>query len=406
VAEVEVYGGPSQAPYFKSSEIQYTIDRWHDVNNPIADLQAKDFQEDTISYKIQSDLPIRIDQNGKIFLTTAKPNVGHYGVVVSISDGVNTVEKNIDIEVTENIAHHYGIATQESVKYGKDKLHYYQDPANAIDNNFDTHQTTNGWLQIQLPRGSNITKLVVHNVNNYWRRRLEGTKVYFGLSKYTGDLSQFQPMHTLTGEVAAQVFTYPDAKDVNFVLLKIPADLLHIREIEIFGEAPAEPEFTKETYQVSIDKWQTKSKPFFDMGVVDYQQNTLSYNIVNQTPFRIDTEGKIYVDTLLNAGQYNLEIEANDGLHTSTQILNVEVLDTIIPPETMELTVASPSVTGTLPNTYKEGSSVEVIIDGVSYPPQISADGQWSINIDPPLPQGIYDATMVVDDERIIYPDY
>jgi hypothetical protein len=95
---VEVYGAMPSAPMFTSSEYNLTIGKWQNKIEPIFNVQATDYQEDTLSFSIEAEVPFEIDDNGDIRVNDVL-TAESYTFDVLVSDGLNITKQNIVISI-------------------------------------------------------------------------------------------------------------------------------------------------------------------------------------------------------------------------------------------------------------------------------------------------------------------
>jgi hypothetical protein len=97
---VEIYGEMPSAPMFTSSDYNLTIGKWQNKIESIFNVQATDYQEDSLSYSIEGDVPFTIDANGDIRvddILTAES----YTFDVVVSDGLNHTKQSMVVHIAD-----------------------------------------------------------------------------------------------------------------------------------------------------------------------------------------------------------------------------------------------------------------------------------------------------------------
>jgi hypothetical protein len=388
--------------------------------------KAVDGNNDTLTFSIQNK-PSWASFNTATGLLEGSVSQGSEGIyadiIISVSDGIDTTSLapfSIQIDSAIDVAHKWGLATQ-----GTDSAYSYYAPAsNVLDNDDATYNHTSGgvdgknWVQIQLPKPTNIKKVVIQaRSNNTFR--LKDAKVYLSDTPYNPSnseaLNKNDLVHTLLGNDDEQVITTD--KSANYLIIKgvttgseSDNNHLHLTKVEVYGTTPSEPVFLSKN-NVTIDKWHNKTASIFQVEVIDYQDDTLSYSLDglgNNVPFRIDADGKMYVDNLLNEGDYTFNVVVNDGINEITQSMRIEVLADAIVDSPFRTNDNQPQLSGYLPNIYKDGDTVSIIINGKTYQ-VILNNGRWELAddaISPPLEIGTHDITLVVNGTEVPYTDY
>ncbi len=290
--------------------------------------QVIDIDGDTLSFSIQNK-PSWAVFDTSTGLLQGKPTIeGNYtDIIVSVSDGDKSVSFSpFDIEVkpAQNIAHLFGKAIQGGT-YGNSLASY------AIDDNISTfnHTTCNAienWWQVQLPEGTEISKVVVHNRGGQ-TARLNGTKVYIGHTDYNGTIISTNLIETLTGSSLPQVFGYTPFKKGSYLLLKADgSNCLHTPEVEIYGVTPPKPSFTSHKSSYLIPITSVIGYEITTLNAIDYQGDTITYSIDNST-FSIDSSGHVKVNATLQSGTYNVVVTISDGINFSTTSLAITVTE-------------------------------------------------------------------------------
>ncbi|CAA6816771.1 MAG: Unknown protein [uncultured Sulfurovum sp.] len=326
LTEVEVYGELTGTPYFEGKEREIFVQESANNGTLISNVLAKDFQGDRLTYSLVGDVPFSIDNNGNI-LVNGLLDYGTYTFEVTASDGVNSSRTSVSIVansqgVAENIAHRFGVATQSS----DESYYYYGDPANAIDNNLSTMNMTadEGWLQIALPKGTKVSKVVVRNRTDDWTSRISGTKIYVGTQNFNGTAIESDYISTLTSSTEPQIFTFDTLKEGDYIFLKEDDDNMHVLEVEAYGVTPATPVLMEHESELLIQGTSAIGTTVTTLEAIDYQDDTLLYSIDNSV-FTIDNQGNIKVNAVLQAGTYDLVVSVSDGVNSISTNITVTV---------------------------------------------------------------------------------
>ncbi len=311
-------------PAFDQQDTFFMVDHIPSNGELLATLSATDTQGDALTYSLSGAeaANFAIDSDGKITANGAI-KVAAYTFDVQVNDGTYTTTKTITLLVSVNIAEQFGVATQSSdVDYS-----YYQDPANAIDGDLTTYNMTAsaGWLQVALPVGSKVAKIVIRNRTDAWSNRLSGTKVYLGKTTFNGTLIESDYVGTLTNSIDPQIITFSNFKEGDFVLLKEDNTNLHVLEVEVYGESPESPVFNPyETFTLIIGTT-TQGSTVATVTATDFQYDSITYSIDGSVPFAIDDQGNITVSGTLTAGTYNFNVVVSDGSNTITTPISIQV---------------------------------------------------------------------------------
>ena len=98
LATIEVYGAMPSAPMFTSSDYKTTTSRWMNKSESIFNVQATDYQEDSLSYSLEGDVPFNIDDNGDIRVTDVL-TADSYTFDVVVSDGLNSTKQSMSVKI-------------------------------------------------------------------------------------------------------------------------------------------------------------------------------------------------------------------------------------------------------------------------------------------------------------------
>ena len=426
IATLEIYGGHTSFPVFDNTKEYIEIKDDIKVGSTITTVNAIDYQGDSITYSIVGNVPFSIDNIATIKSTTSLiiPNgldYENYHFEVSASDGLHSRLLPVDINVTKvDLARKYGVAIQGSGK----GYRYYHAPKNVLDGDINTYNHTDGgkwgynWLQVRLPSPTSFSKILIQSRLTGEQEiadRIGGAKVYLSNTPYkTGDTPDENALiATLQPVVTPQIIKLDPSKQGTYLLIKgaysdTSDKHLHLSRVEVYGALPQAPTIDNDSFEITIDKWQGKAESIFDVNSTDYQDDPISYALVDTSHFKIDAQGHVYVNSFLNMGLYNVDINVSDGLHSYIRRVTVNVINTPQVRKKVDIKDRTPSLHGYLPNTYQDGDIVKVIIDGKTYIPTINSDGTWSLdgdNIDR-LSLGKHDLILQVGGTSITYPNY
>lgn len=333
-------------------------------------------------------------------------------IKISVSDGkLTTSLEPFSVEVTEavDIAQHYGKATQPP----KNGYYYYASPDKMIDgdastNNHTQGTTTENWVQIELPSPTKISELMIQGRSSHaWR--LGGAKVYLSNTPYSGTVNETEEVSVLQGTSAKQSIIFDTPKSGTYLIIKgQEARPLHIATIEVYGQMPTAPKFTNSEYEITTSKWMNTIESIFNVKATDYQNDVLSYDIEGEVPFSIDDNGDIRVTSTLNEERYTFDIVVSDRLNSTKESMTVNISNSTDVEETFRSNDSRPELSGFVPNIYSDGDTLIVSIAGVEYEASVN-DGRWSVladRIESPIPVGMYNLTLTVNGEAIVYADY
>ena len=296
---------------------------------------ATDVDGDVLTFSIENK-PDWAEFNTTTGLLSGTPTtVGLYSDInISVSDdNLTTTLEPFSIEVTSalDIAHKYGKATQGT----NASYHYYEPASYAIDNNDSTINHTRGgkngenWLQIELPSPTKISKIIIQhrNGNTY---RLTNAKVYISDTPFVGTVDENNLVKTLEATNSEQVIEFSTPMSGTYLLIKGEQRSqddrhLHLRKVEVYGDMPKAPTFTTSETSYLISGTTTEGEVVATVNAVDYQEDSLTYNIVGTVPFAIDAQGNIRVDGTLSGGTYSFEVEVSDGVNVTRQTMTIEV---------------------------------------------------------------------------------
>ncbi|CAA6813148.1 MAG: FIG01200241: hypothetical protein [uncultured Sulfurovum sp.] len=330
--KLEVYGTLSATPIFKTMQEDYFIAEASSNGTLVHHIEAEDFQGDSLIYAIVGEVPFTIDSDGNIMVNGVL-DYGIYTFDVVISDGEHNRTMTLNVQANqegspENIAHKFGIATQSS----DSSYYYYQSPMNAIDNNLSTFNVTadNGWLQVALPKGTEVSKVVIRNRTDAHQGRMSGTKVYLGTKEFNGTIIPSDEIGTLTSSTAPQIFIFDSLKNADYLLLQEDNDNLNVLEAEVYGITPATPVLSQKMYVFGLEPYSSVGTVVAKINALDYQNDNLDYEILGTVPFSIDNNGTLRLRELIDHNSvqsYDFRVNVSDGDTNTTAEVSVKLLN-------------------------------------------------------------------------------
>ncbi len=331
-------------------------------------------------------------------------------IIISATNVEKTVSlKPFDIKVRalENVARIYGKATQSA------KGQYYQPPSNAIDGDYDTVNHTipgakNSWLQIELPPNTIIDSIKVYNLTGANSVRLNNARLYISNVPYDGNINT-RALHSYHAGDIQEWQNYTNASLGKYILIKSET-FLHLREVEIYGAVSDKPYVVSDDFDATIDKWHNAQSKILQVEMEDIKKTKITYSIEEVAPFRVDDNGNIYPTNTLSSQTYTFNIRGDNARGHILQEVNILVVNDGVVHNKFRTKDPRPSLNGYLPNTYKSGDSVKIIIDSdKSYLATIKDDTNWSIadNVLPRLNIGNHSVSLQMNTEPlIVYKNY
>jgi len=321
----------NHAPYFYGkhrSKIQ--IPRYHffsyrpKVNDP---------DGDRLIYTIQN-LPSWADFNHTTGVLSGYPTKeGHYSnITIHVSDGNQSIylpSFSIEVDPPEDIAFLYGRATEGTPP----SYRYYRPPSNAIDHdpstiNVTSTKDTENWLQIAIPEGTKIHQINILNRQDRWADYLKGATLYILSTPYQGSVENLTPVATLTETKEMQTILLETPVQGNYILLKGATNRgVDVASVEVYGQLPLKLFFKDTSHHYHLISHTTpQGEKITTLPAVSYQRDTITYQIIEESPFSIDNNGTLVLhDTTSLSGEYNITIQITDGILTSTTSLTVEI---------------------------------------------------------------------------------
>jgi len=98
--KVEVYGATPVTPAFTEESMTRLISGSSELGAKVATVNAVDYQDDTISYRIVGDVPFSINERGEIVVDGVLDS-SNYTFEVEANDGINTTRERIILNVTD-----------------------------------------------------------------------------------------------------------------------------------------------------------------------------------------------------------------------------------------------------------------------------------------------------------------
>ena len=97
--KVEVYGTTPEAPGANAQKQKYLVKSGSPTGTVVGTLAVIDYQNDPLSYRINSNEPFIINANGELIINDTLDKL-NYEFDVSVSDGVNEVSTHVTVNVT------------------------------------------------------------------------------------------------------------------------------------------------------------------------------------------------------------------------------------------------------------------------------------------------------------------
>ncbi|MCH9741275.1 MAG: ImpA family metalloprotease, partial [Epsilonproteobacteria bacterium] len=155
--------------------------------------------------------------------------------------------------------------------------------------------------------------------------RLNGASVYISNTSYNGVLDESQKVGTLEGNAEKQYIEFTDAHSGTYLIIKgKESNHLHLSTVEVYGQAPATPSFVEHEREFLIKGTSDIGDTIVTLEAMDYQDDVIRYSVDNPA-FSADNQGNIKVNSVLQAGAYNVMVTISDGLHTATTNLTINV---------------------------------------------------------------------------------
>lgn len=267
--------------------------------------------------------------------TPLASNLGEYSnIVISVSNAKQSVDLpsfTITVNPAINIAHKFGRAKQ-----GTDAGYPFYSPANnIIDKNLKTFNRTRGganaenWVQVELPRSTRVYKVVV-KVKKELSTYLKNADVYLSSKPYLGKFAKGDRIAILKGVAEEQVINLKQGRLASYLIIKGKNDSANIKqlalaELEVYGETSKIPVFKKHNKSYLLDKSTSIGTRLSKLAATDYQDDKLLYQIVEDVPFVINTDGAIKVSAALKKPAYRFTVKVSDGVNQASTKISVNI---------------------------------------------------------------------------------
>ncbi|MDD5393834.1 MAG: ImpA family metalloprotease [Thiothrix sp.] len=322
MAEVAVKGIGSDTLEFSKTSYAFEVKHRTAQGGAVGTVKAIQYAGRAVTYSIDGTVPFAIDAQGNITVT-GELNRETYTFTVKGTDGLGTVSVPVTVQAPFNLALEFGIATQSSTYNSSSAA------GNAIDDKLETTNHTNcevgDWWQVKLPAPTLVSRIVVTG-RDTWTSRLNGAEVYVSANSATnGGMSAGDKVFTLADTANAQKILLATPKSGTYVIVKaVPktggTECLHMREVEVYGQAPPAPALNLSAYSFQLSHSVAVGQFVVKVNAVDYQKDAITYSLTGaRVPFAIDAQGNITVSGALQAGTtYNFTVTASDGVNTAS----------------------------------------------------------------------------------------
>lgn len=429
--KLEVYGETPVTPVFLKELYTFGLGVYAPVGTVVGHVEAIDYQQDSLTYSIEGDAPFLVDEKGQI---TLKALVNHnaiqsYSFQVKASDGINMSTTS---DVTVKLLSENGVRQERwnDIPGGAiaDFLNHahYQDTADetkivtALDMN-ENLKSNFGQIMTTTFRPEESGEYVFAIVgDDATELRLDGQKIAYttwwtsyqnwsaaGKSDVTkliaGNIYKLEAFLKEGGGGEHVSVGLRKVSDTDFALIPKTQLFLNLLDAE-----NVKPIFTNLEYNATIDKWQNKTQTIFHVTSNDSQGDVLSYSIKENVPFRVDANGDIFVNDVLNVGSYDFTLMLSDSTNVVEQSMHIDIQANTIVKTPYRANDNRPQLSGFLPNIYKEGDTVSVLVNGKSYIANVN-NGMWQLDDDvitPALEIGVYDVNVTVGTTSIDYANY
>ena len=119
--EVEVYGEMPETPMLEPHENTYLIARDTAAGTSLTTIGASDYQSDELFYSLIGETPFSIDAEGNLSVAEALAP-GSYEVIVQVSDGENSTQSVITINVTADTAVEDALSSGDATQVTAEEL--------------------------------------------------------------------------------------------------------------------------------------------------------------------------------------------------------------------------------------------------------------------------------------------
>lgn len=183
------------------------------------------------------------------------------------------------------------------------------------------------WIQLEFPEIVNISRLKIY-VNDH-KSSIKGVSVYALNKPYTTSvvLNDTDKIASLEAKTLNDI-KMSISKNFKYILLKKDNNRkFGVSEIDTFGKF-VKPFFIKHEESITLESDVSVGDIVADFNAISSQGESLTYTInPSDTPFIIDSYGKLKIDGVVEEKDYNLTIEVNDGLKTATTNIILHLVD-------------------------------------------------------------------------------
>lgn len=358
MAEVEVYGQTASTPVFSQSAYTFYLNEKSTQGATAGTVKAVDYQLNPVTYRLVGNVPFAINAQGQITLNgTLNHNlIQSYSFSVEASDGTNVVTVPVTVKLGKGngawLQRWEGISGT-SVDSLLQAAHYkndapdYAGSAAALDvktvnkDNYGQKLTAflvpeaSGNYQFAIVgddatllklspnvNASQASKIAENGWGAYQDWNAAGKSALIALE--AGKPYYIEALHKEgTGGDYVSV-GWKREGDTSFTL--IPAGQLYQDAMSVGVVIPA---FTAGQRNYLIP-WNTASGSIIASALAaDPQGDSLTYSIVGSVPFRVDGQGNVSVNGVLQSGTtYTFDVSVTDGVHSVTTTLNLATTST------------------------------------------------------------------------------
>ena len=298
--------------------------------------QASDSNNDTLTFSINNK-PSWAEFNTTTGLLHGEAiKEGNYSnITIFVTDGnKSSALPSFTIKVLPaiNLAHIYGKVIQGDT-WAAHKAIY------AIDENNTTYNHANdvlpnNWWQLALPNGVKIHKIVLYN--NHLSHRLKNAKLYLNNTKHTIGSTDMGTLSKTLKPDAIQIINYDPPMEKSYILLQgniegSDSKSLHLNEVKVYGELPYSPQLKKDNYLFYLPLHASIGTVIGKIEAFDYQSDILNYSIIEDTPFKISSDGTISLKVIPNYNiqpSYQFDIKISDGIYEIVTHVTIKLLNT------------------------------------------------------------------------------
>lgn len=356
--EVEVYGELPDKPYFDKEHYTLGLEPNSVIGSVVGSVEAKDFQNDPLTYSIVGTVPFEIDSSsGLVKLTQLIDHNANqfYTFTVNTSDGTSSSS----CRVTVNLLSTTGVTLEKWIGISggyvsnlTDSDDYKNDPADEIRviSQLDDYQATGGnnygqrLTAILKPTqsanyifnlvGDKRAELWLSNDSNSSNlEKIVATTWHSGSHKDWSDThaKQSQAVYLKANGIYAIQVLHKDGGNPNFVSVGwkkvadtdyalIPSNQLFL---ETLNAQNVKPIFETHVADFTIQSANAIGDNVLSTRANDSQGDSLTYTIIGDVPFVVDGNGQITINDSLEIKTYSFDIDVSDGTHTTRTHVNV-----------------------------------------------------------------------------------